>query len=233
LLQIAWSHNDLRFDIYAMDFTEDQPRFEANDPALADYFAAQGYVVIKAAATPQEVEHGTGLLWRFLEKETDMREDNSLTWDFPHDLGYAHLGIMNSLGFNHSELCWFVRQLPKVREAYSQIWKTNDLICSFDGGNLFLPWHADESQKTTDGWFHVDQGRTRRGLQGVQGLVALTDATPHTGGLLVVAGSHKQHDELVGNRRDDGDFVVLSGGDCIDTSTARLITCKAGDLIMW
>ena len=40
-------------------------------------------------------------------------KDNAATWEFPYDLGYAGLGIMNSLGFNHSNACWFVRQLEQ------------------------------------------------------------------------------------------------------------------------
>ena len=58
----------------------------------------------------------------------------------------------------------------------------------------------------------MDQGCSKRGFHAVQGLVLLTDANAHTGGLCVVPGSHKAHDELMRytvTSPDGMDFVVV------------------------
>ena len=73
-----------------------------------------------------------------------------------------------------------------------------DLLSSFDGANVFRPWHRHTAKgttawKTTSGWTHLDQGKMRLGLQCIQGLVTLRDASAATGGLVVVPGSHKRH----------------------------------------
>ena len=51
----------------------------------------------------------------------------------------------------------------------------------------------------------------------VQGLVSLLDATDQTGGLCVIPGSHKHHDELcarsVQAQTCGGDFVMLDPSD--------------------
>jgi hypothetical protein len=165
------------------------PRFEASDPGLADYFSENGYVVVKNVASPEEVEAATELLWEFLATVGVDKEDQS-TWTFPDSLGYADLGIMNSEGFNHSPCCWKIRQLSKVHEAYAQIWQTSEqLITSFDGGNIFFPWHADDddSRKTTDGWFHCDQ--VHGGGECVRRSVSPAHAPP--GSRCVPAGTHQ------------------------------------------
>ncbi len=144
------------------------PRFDASDPQLAEYLKEHGYAVIKNVATPEEVDIAKSLLWQFLEKKAFMKRDDPSTWTDANfcKLGSTRNGILAFNGINHSEFLWYLRLLPKVKLAFSQIFQTDDLITSFDGGNIFRPWHspqADEFSKTSSGWFHVDQGKTLRG----------------------------------------------------------------------
>jgi hypothetical protein len=113
-----------------------------------------------------------------------------------------------------------------------------DLIVSFDGGNLFRPHHRPGTSgwKTRGGWWHVDQGPTKRGLCAVQGLVALTDATARTGGLCVVPGSHRHHDRLMRHTFSDHDFVHVPEprvNPLVRNRGAKLVTALAGDLVLW
>lgn len=229
--------------------TAPPPRFDVGDGAMCTFFREEGYCVVRGAADVAETGRVTDLLWGFLEAATPMERADATTWGFPDALGYADLGILNTLGFNHSRCCWAVRQLPGVQDAFRQIWfddpgleSAEQLIVSFDGGNVFLPWHGGRAalvpdaraHKTSEGWFHVDQGRTKGSdRRGVQGLLALTAATRATGGLLVVPGSHKRHRALMERQRHDGDFVCIDDGDPIDVSASRLVVCEAGDLILW
>jgi len=209
---------------------------------MLEYLKSHGFVVVKGAATAKDIDAAKDLLWEFLEEETGMRRAEApTTWTNSNfkAVGDPVNGIVNGNGFGHSRFCWFVRTLPAVRASFASIWGTEKLVSSFDGGNVFRPYHiggADgPSHRTLGGWWHVDQGRTKRGLHAVQGLVSLYDATARTGGLCVVPGSHRTHADLMSYAAmNDNDYVavpeptlnpVLQG--------ARLVTCKAGDLLLW
>lgn len=121
------------------------------------------------------------------EKPFDSK--NIKTWNvMPIDWS---TGISTGYGSGQADFNWYIRTRPKVRAAYEKIWKTEDLIVSFDGFNLFRPWQLNEEWKTNNGWYHVDQTprKGHTGLQCIQGLVNLYDTTPETGGLTVVPDS--------------------------------------------
>ena len=95
-------------------------------------------------------------------------------------MGDAGNGIISKMGVGHADFQWFVRTRPMVRSAFETIWGGDgELLCSFDGCNVFRPWHSDvtglgPSVKTRGGWWHVDQGKSKLGRRhAVQGLVTL------------------------------------------------------------
>ena len=79
------------------------------------------------------------------------------------------------------------------------------------------------------------KGPTKIGLQAVQGFVSLTDATPQTGGLCVIPGSHTSHDDLMSYApRWDDDFVIVPEPEINPACRGgKLVQCKAGDLVLW
>lgn len=85
----------------------------------------------------------------------------------------------------------------------------------------------------------MDQNAALPGKDGrvcVQGLVTFTDATPETGGLCVIPGSHKGFKELcqrAHSHRLPGDFVPVQAGDPVFELGGRLVCAKAGDLLLW
>ena len=231
------------------------PRFSAHDlastpGAMLDYLDTHGYVVVGDCFTPTEVEHAHSLVWQFLEGR-GVRKDDLATWcgdAWPAD---HSTGIISRFGFSHSDFCWHARENAHVRRVFALVHGaraedeegslkedcTEDhLITSFDGGNLFRPWQDRPQWKTSGGWFHVDQN-TRTGKVGrccVQGIAAFTDATAATGGLVVVPGSHKKHQEVCDAWGENkGDFVPVGRGDPMLQKPSKLVTAKAGDLILW
>jgi len=125
-----------------------------------------------------------------------------------------------------------------VQRAFATIWGDDQLLASFDGANIFRPWHrskqAEILEKTGGSWFHVDQGTTKPGLNCVQGLVSYMDATPATGGLCVIDGSHKKFaDFLKYAATSEKDFVLVPRGDPLLNQGFKLVTCRAGDLLLW
>lgn len=141
----------------------ESPRFDCNDPALVEYLQTHGYVIVKSICSKEEVSHARDLFWKFLSEHANMSRSDPSTWTDENfvNVGSASTGILFYRGIGQSEFLWYLRLMPKVKQVFAQIWNTADLLTSFDGANIFRPWHspfADEYAKTEGGWFHVDQG---------------------------------------------------------------------------
>lgn len=226
-----------------LNLTEEHvPRFEPDDPAMVTYLGQHGFVIVKNVASKTEIGEAQELLWRFLEKACGMKQHDHNTWsdENMNRIGSTRNGIMNERGINHSEFLWYIRMLPKVKAAFAAIHGTDALLTSFDGGNVFRPWHVplkdskSEFAKTRSGWFHVDQGRKLQGLQCVQGIVTLTDVNARTGGFCCIPGSHRDHHKLMQVTGHDGANFALVPGDFPALNNKQIIPiCAAGDLILW
>lgn len=197
---------------------EYSPRFDLEDPLWLEYLQDNGYVIIKDIAMRNEIVEALKLLWEFLEEKCQMYEGNPETWTDENfaKLGDSRTGILSFSGIQHSKFLWYLRLLPKVRQIFEQIYKTDDLLTSFDGGNIFRPWHnlklaEKEHLKTSTGWFHVDQGKTLIGFHCIQGLVSLTDCNQYTGGFCVIPGSHLHHEKFVFDaaKKSNQNFVMI------------------------
>lgn len=122
------------------------PRFDPETEAseMVNYLDEYGYVVIRRVANPKQVEDGISYLWDFLESvpSTRVRRNDITTWGQPDDwLSDPGNGIINGFGFGQSKFVWHNRLLPRVKLAFSKVWEDNtNLISSFDGGNVFLPY---------------------------------------------------------------------------------------------
>jgi hypothetical protein len=145
---------------------ENSPKFEIDDPQMVEYLNNHGYVVIKSVASREEITTALHLLWEFLEEKCNMKENDPKTWTDENfaKIGDARTGILSFSGIQHSKFLWYLRLLPNVKRIFENIYHTDDLITSFDGGNIFRPWHnpelSSEHSKTSTGWFHVDQGKS-------------------------------------------------------------------------
>mmetsp|Transcript_41933 Transcript_41933/g.121316 ORF Transcript_41933/g.121316 Transcript_41933/m.121316 type:complete len:432 (-) Transcript_41933:44-1339(-) len=223
--------------------TEASPRFDvsATEQWLA-YLEEHGYCVLAGVADAEAVAQAKSLLWDFLEAipGTAVRRGDASTWGKAGGwLPSAGNGILGGFGFGQSAFCWQARLLPRVRQAFAAIWETEDLIVSFDGGGVFRPWARKPEWRTEGSWWHMDQNAFVAGQSGrvcVQGLVSFTDATPETGGLCAVPGSHKQHQEVCERaygRELPGNFVPVQPGDPALESGGRLVCARAGDLLLW
>ena len=222
---------------------ESAPRFDVSDATgINQYLDTHGYVVIAAVASPAVIAQGKLDFWNHVERIGHLKRNDATTWDNENWLPSKKTGIFNTHGINHSSLCWNIRCLPKVRQAFGAVWQTEELIVSFDACNVFRPWSAHRHWKTMGGWWHVDQNalnpdEPRRGKVCVQGLVTLYDTDQTTGGLCVIPGSHRLHDDFcqrVPGAEMMGDFVQIPLRDkVLQENDGRLVGAKAGDLILW
>jgi hypothetical protein len=220
------------------------PRFDvcATEEWLA-YLEEHGYCVIADVADRKSVLQAKSLLWDFLESipGTQVTRTDVATWGIDGDwLPSSDNGLLGGSGVGQSAFCWHTRLLPLVRRAFASIWCCDDLIVSFDGGNVFRPWLQTPEWRTQGSWWHIDQNAFLPGKDGrkcIQGFVTFTDATPETGGLCVAPGSHHQHEEVCERayaQKLKGDFVPVQSDDpALAASGARLVCAMAGDLVLW
>jgi hypothetical protein len=128
-----------------VDFDCPSPRFSLTSPESISEFRAHldayGYAVVASAADSNQVATLKSLQWDLLEGPTKCLDRNDhQTWEHPAWYPNPSNGIVPGAG--HSEFMWQLRQLPKVLQAFSVIWKTppSSLITSFDVCNAFRPY---------------------------------------------------------------------------------------------
>jgi hypothetical protein len=159
---------------------------------LLGYLEEHGYVVVASALSASEVEEAKSKLWAWLTASAGMVRRDPSTWcNHFYAVGNPSTGIMHAKGVGHANHSWFVRSRARVVQAFQTLWGDDDLLCSFDGGNVFRPWHCTAAEmdaaagaaaaaaaaapkrvsrymqddpanwKTRGGWFHLDQGRCK------------------------------------------------------------------------
>jgi hypothetical protein len=94
--------------------------------------------------------------------------------------------------FGHNEFLWNIREL--CVPIFSEIWQTDDLLCSFDGGCFLAPTTISDSYR---GWFHHDTPRGLSKFCCVQGIVNFVDNGVDDGGLVLLERSQDVHKEYM------------------------------------
>jgi hypothetical protein len=221
------------------------PRLEAGSAESLTYLEEEGYVVIANVLSLAQSKTALTKLWDYLEAlGTGINRLDANTWDDDRWPTAVHGGILPGFGIGQTDAQWYIRDMPKVKQAFASIWNTDDLLVSFDGVSLWRPWHLNDSWKTNVGgsWLHIDQHPIGRpGRQCVQGLVNLLPTSEATGGNVIVPGSHKMfssipqtHTERLGKIPQEIDHFRFTRDDPI-FQDHELITChmEAGDLLLW
>jgi ectoine hydroxylase-related dioxygenase (phytanoyl-CoA dioxygenase family) len=131
--------------------------------------------------------------------------------------------------YQHQTL-WNNRQYPKVHQAFSEIWGTEELWVSLDRANMKPPAQADKPDWQNRGMIHWDTDTSVEKVPfGVQGVLYLTDTAEDQGGFQCVAGFHRLFDEWVKTQPKDRNSRQpdLAGLE------VKSIPGKAGDLLIW
>ena len=104
-----------------------------------------------------------------------------------------HKMLLQHWKVGHSELVWKVRQNSKVKEVFSKIWNTDDLIVSFDGVSIYI---LDKPTRIQNSWFHVDQSYTRNNFECIQSWINAYDTNEGDATLVILENSHNYHSEF-------------------------------------
>jgi len=219
---------------------KDSHRFDFSDLKWETYLDEHGYVVIRAAASPEEIEKALDLFWEHFESKEGVKRYDMSTWE---NWSTDRRGIITKAHVIQCAGAWYVRGLPKIKEIFKQIWKTDDLVVSMDSLLMWKPWWASPTKNPrwlpmTEG-LHIDQNPFQKRTKCcVQGMLALYDVTEETGGLEVVPGSNQP--EVQASLREKfphwngtGDFCMIRSTDPLVTKNRKLILAKAGDFILW
>ena len=208
-------------------------RFDIGDPSWQQHLTEHGYCVVKGVADGQQLATARALFWDDIETaKPGVRRGDAATWrQWNVDLrGIVSGSIAQGAG------AWYVRGLPRVREAFAQIWGDEDLIVSMDCVLVWRPWWGAAScgvLPQTEG-LHLDQNPVSKpDRECVQGMVPLYDVDRRTGGLAVVPGSHAGRSrEWRRHFAGKGDWCPVPWGDPLH-GAERLVVAEAGDLILW
>lgn len=184
-----------------------------------DFWEENGYVVVHDAVPPENCRAAERAIWDFLE----MDSDNPESW-YPDP---PRRGIMVEI-YQHQAL-WDNRQYPRIHQAFSEIWSTEQLWVSFDRGSLNPPERPDF--KFPGPHLHWDMS-----LDGpvdrlkVQGVLYLTDTPANQGAFTCIPGFHRKIGDWLNNLPDDADprrVIKQRNADAVP------VAGKAGDLVIW
>jgi len=207
----------------------------------------KGYCLLKSVASSEEVKLARDLLWQWLENQgTGIERSDPSTWtDEAWPKGYKRYGTLKDEGAVHMPVNWYLRSLPGVREAFSNIYNTDDLIASFDGMIVWRPWWDMEDpgdRLPNSSGLHIDQNPfAKPGFQCVQGMLPLYPVNESVGGTVLVPRSHydEEQERLKKEHPSWGKEVNLKRDYCVIKpkyklqEKAKLVLAEPGDLLLW
>jgi hypothetical protein len=190
----------------------------------------------------KECEEMINNKWNLLEYLTSNFEipidrNNKETYKQILELYPNHKMLLQHWKVGHSELAWNVRQNPKVKEVFSKIWDTEDLIVSFDGASIYI---LDKPVRIQNSWFHVDQSYTRNNFECIQSWINAYDTKEGDATLVILENSNNFHKQFreefeITDKKDwfklqnkeQYDFYINNG--CLE----KRIKCPKGYGVFW
>jgi ectoine hydroxylase-related dioxygenase (phytanoyl-CoA dioxygenase family) len=183
--------------------------------------AEKGYCVIENILSEEELQTARNYFYEWLNSDPQIKAK--------HDKISPH-GIFKHFEAGHQRHAWYIRTRPKVLEAFKKIWKTDELVVSFDGAC----WISKDVKKRDNVWTHTDQAPSQVGLKCYQGFVSLTDNVDRS--LVVYEGSHKLHAEYCAKagltHNKNWQLIDIEYLEKIK-ETKRVLHVKAGSLVIW
>jgi hypothetical protein len=188
------------------------------------FWRHNGYVIIKQAV-PREQALATGqFLWEFEEKDPN----NPATW-YTAPRAEMKMKELANTGmvecYNHQHL-WNNRQMPRVYDAFVDIWGTEKLWVTIDRANLNFPIRPGHEYKA---FIHWDYDPETRPVN-VQGVLALADQTDENmGGFQCIPELFRNYDTWKLSQPEDRDRFKP------DTTgfTPTKVKLEAGDLLIF
>ncbi len=183
--------------------------------------AEKGYCVIENILTAEEVETAVKYFREWFSSHPQIEATHNKI--SPH-------GIIKYHEVGHQRHSWYIRTRPNVQNVFKEIWKTDEVVVSYDSTGYI----SGDCKKKDNIWTHTDQAPSKKGLKCIQGFVALTDNIERT--LVVYEGSHKLHEEYAKeyNLTSTKDWLLIEHEYLEKISDRkRVLNVKAGSLVLW
>ncbi len=195
-----------------------------------DFWNENGYVVVHDAVPKGNLDAMVDALWEFLEMERDNPEDWYRYKPYTREDKCSPISAAGMVEIYQHQALWDNRQYPKVHQAFSEIWDTDQLWVSLDRANMKPPGRADKPDWQNKGMIHWDTDTSEEKVPfGVQGVLYLTDTAENQGGFQCVPGFHNRFQEWVKTQPKDRNprHPDMTGIE------VKSISGKAGDLVIW
>ncbi|KAI5198369.1 hypothetical protein E4T38_07552 [Aureobasidium subglaciale] len=222
-----------------------------------DDLIRDGFAVIKGAIPRERADNYADQMYKFLEdlfvSTLSCTTPNILGLGFkredPSTVHWKNMPIINEkgmchgYGLPHETFSWAIRSEPGVVGAFEKVYKTEDLVVSFDGLNFAFPNRTD--LKANSPWPHQDQDPEEPDFRCLQGLVNLLPNGPSDGGLIVCKGAHQASEEFHKLFKDEQDKIWAWTKEWYGYTKAGMawleskgfqwekVCAEPGDLIVW
>jgi len=154
------------------------------------FWKHNGYIVVKNAVPREQAEATARLIWEFEEKDPD--EPDSWYTPARAEMKMKELTGTGMVEVYNNQHLWNNRQMPRVYEAFVDIWGTEKLWVTIDRANLNFPMRPGHKYK---GFIHWDYDPETR-PQNVQGVLALADQMDENmGGFQCIPWLFRNYDE--------------------------------------
>lgn len=153
------------------------------------FWKENGYVVVKEAVSRAQAEQTADFLWEFEDKDPN---DPSTWYCAPRaEMKMKELAGTGMVEVYNNQHLWNNRQMPKIYDAFVDIWGTEKLWVTIDRANLNFPMRKGYEYK---GFIHWDYDPETR-PQNVQGVLALTDQNDENmGGFQCIPWLYRNYD---------------------------------------
>ena len=154
-----------------------------------EFWVENGYIVVKNAVSREQALRTAVFLWEFEEKDP---KDADTWYTAPRsDMQMKELIGTGMVEVYNNQLQWNNRQMPRVYDAFVDIWGTEKLWVTIDRANLNFPMRPGHEYK---GFIHWDYDPETR-PQNVQGVLALADQTDENmGGFQCIPELYRTYD---------------------------------------
>ena len=187
-----------------------------------EFFGENGYILVKGAVSAKECEAAADAIWEFLEMDKDDPETWYVLNDVHRNGGWTDL-------FHHPAL-WATRSSPRLHQAFSEIWKTENLWVSMDKTNLKPPEHPDHPEFGHKGFLHWDARFENWPPDfGVQGVLYLTATSVEQGGFHCIPGMDHTPKSLEAVATQGGNNNTID----IDKYLPIPVPGECGDFVIW
>ncbi|EIW68060.1 hypothetical protein M231_04972 [Tremella mesenterica] len=205
----------------------------------------KGWTVVKGVVPKEKAAKYVDRMYEWAEKYgTGFKRDDRETWQIKNMPAFNKAGLINRNGVGHEQFVWDMRSEPALIDAFAKIWGTDQLLVSFDGINITLPYKDDLGWRA-EPWPHVDQSPLKRYKHCIQGIINLADNGPKDGGLMILDGSFQLYNQFFEENDADKPADGWSWLDQYSFTEKQMqwfydhgckwtkLACEPGDLLLW